>query len=278
LRFFQRFTYELTKTFHIACALIAVLTISLHIAWPGEDSIYLILGASLWGVSLIARSIIILYRSFGSKAFIVGYTGDNDVTQIVLHMRRPWKFGPGQYAYLRIPHISATAIFQSHPFFLVWWDQARGEAIFLVSPRRGFTRSLLAHRSGWIDKVTNQTIGHIQRQLKAKAMSVLIEGPYGRSKNLGTYGTVLMVATGIGIAGHLPYIRYLVEAHANRLVVTQKVRLHWEMTRECKSETPRRHQQSTDGTDHRHWVSRWMAELIASDIHHVGFLNRWWKH
>ncbi|KAG0642728.1 hypothetical protein HOY80DRAFT_1103328, partial [Tuber brumale] len=85
-------------------------------------------------------------------------------------------------------------------------------AVFLIQPRKGFTRSLLT-------------------LTKSRAF---IEGPYGDEKNLGQYGTIVMLATGIGIAAHLPYLKRLLEEYRKCKILTQRISVHWEMERECK--------------------------------------------
>src|SRR5438034_115156 len=65
-------------------------------------------------------------------------------------------------------------------------------------------------------------------------MKATIEGPYGNELNLGSYGTVLLFATGIGIAGQLPYVKQLLEGYHNCKVKTRRIALFWETDSECK--------------------------------------------
>ncbi|KAI0190540.1 hypothetical protein F4808DRAFT_465644 [Astrocystis sublimbata] len=81
----------------------------------------------------------------------------------------------------------------------------------------------------------------------------LIEGPYGRSLSLGEYGTVLLLATGVGIAGQLPYVKELLELYKNCQAKTRRVVLFWELDTEV----------------HRHWVKDWMDELLALDRDYI---------
>ena len=81
----------------------------------------------------------------------------------------------------------------------------------------------------------------------------MIEGPYGQCDDLGSFGTVIMIATGLGIAAQIPYIRHLLEAHQNREVRAQKIALYWQMR----------------SRDHRYWVSQWMDELMDMDKNSV---------
>jgi NAD(P)H-flavin reductase len=46
-------------------------------------------------------------------------------------------------------------------------------------------------------------------------MRAIVEGPYGRELYLETYGTVLLFATGIRIAGQLPYVTQLLKGYYN---------------------------------------------------------------
>ena len=142
---------------------------------------------------------------------------------IAVDIRRPWKFGPGQYAYLTIPRVSTAAVFQSHPFTITWWDESHRKAFFLVSPQNGFSRNLLLYRSNLIEarqEFFGKWVG-----LKP-SLTTVVEGPYGQSDDLGSFGTVIMIATGLGVAAQIPCIRHLLEAHQNREVRTQNIILY----------------------------------------------------
>jgi NAD(P)H-flavin reductase len=58
---------------------------------------------------------------------------------------------------------------------------------------------------------------------------VLVLGPHGRSYNFRSYGTVLMIATDVGIAGILPYIQSLVEASRRRQAMVRRVEVIWQV-------------------------------------------------
>lgn len=74
--------------------------------------------------------------------------------------------------------------------------------------------------------------------MMATTLRTIVEGPYGLSDlKLGSYGTVLMVATGLGIASQLPYIKHLLDAHHSRSVTTQKIKLFWEVQMEGSTHT-----------------------------------------
>lgn len=201
--------------------------------------IYLILGISILGAAIALHIALSVYRnivrgSFAGRAEIQQLS--DDALQVSLKVRRPWKFEAGQYIYLCVPGVSFCAWFQYHPFAVSWWHRDENgdtEVVFLIQPRKGFTRNL--------------------KRYAGSSLRAFIEGPYGIEKDLGAYGNVVLFATGIGIAGHLPYIRRLLEGHNNREVKTGRISLFWQIDKECD-----------EG-----WVNKWMKELLKLDEHYV---------
>jgi NAD(P)H-flavin reductase len=112
-----------------------------------------------------------------------------------------------------------------HTFVIAWWDDEDQEPqsiSLLVQPRSGLTSKFHElHMTG--------------------KYFTLIDGPYGPDnsggmiRDLGDYGHLFMVATGIGIAAQIPYIKELLEAQRYGLVRTQRITLIWQsdMTRQC---------------------------------------------
>ncbi|PVH68769.1 hypothetical protein DL98DRAFT_205439 [Cadophora sp. DSE1049] len=80
-------------------------------------------------------------------------------------------------------------------------------------------------------------------------MRAIVEGPCGRELHLESYGTVLLFATGIGIAGQLPYVTQLLEGYHNYEVKGSRIALFWEMDSEL----------------HSAWVGDMMKELLKKD-------------
>jgi len=155
---------------------------------------------------------------------------------VSLKLRKPWEFKAGQYIYLCIPGVSFCAWFQYHPFVVSWWQRNENgdtKVVLLVQPRKGFTRDI--------------------KKYAGSSLKAFIEGPYGSEKDLGSYGNVVLFATGIGIAGQLPYIRRLLEGHNNREVKTGRISLFWQVNKECD-----------EG-----WVNEWMKQLLKLDKHYV---------
>lgn len=239
--FVRRVAFEGARAIHLTMAHAAVASLIVHIAREGSNvlcKVYLLAAVSCWMAVLLARAVYTVYRSRGTQGYILGYEGDETVVQLVVDFKRPWQLEPGQFAYITIPAISSTAALQSHPFQVAWWDQSLGRAFFLISARKGFTRNLLHHRSAWLKQRTT-TINNTNDWLgTATPVRTIIEGPYGLYEDLRAYGTVLMIATGLGVASQLPYIKHILDGHMNREARTQKISLFWQIRQERTRSIP----------------------------------------
>ena len=139
---------------------------------------------------------------------------------LVVHARIPrgWNVRAGQYVYLWVPGASPLSFMQSHPFIITQWNgegSVSDKITMLLKVRNGFTRHLAecAPRSG---------------------MRAVVDGPYGEASCYGQYGTVLLLATGIGIVAHIPHVKEILQGHKDRAVQTRQVMLVWQVDREGK--------------------------------------------
>jgi NAD(P)H-flavin reductase len=66
-------------------------------------------------------------------------------------------------------------------------------------------------------------------------LRAFIDGPYGARYGFGEYGTVVMLASGIGIAGHMPYVKDLIRAYNSCEARTRRVLLIWRVDDERES-------------------------------------------
>lgn len=209
-----------------------VASIYVHIA-PRDPftppSVYLFSAACLQIVLSFLRFGQVLYRNVKHKEpftrakvrtliFKRRYGSDIPVTDAVhvhVQLPRPWRPQAGQYVYF------STSFAQSHPFYVSWWyrdTKGHDFVVLIVQRRKGFTRNLLLRAMNSFDT------GDGQR--------AVIEGPYGNELDLTSYGTVLLFATGIGIAAQLPYVRVLLESYHNYDVKSRKIALFWEIDSE----------------------------------------------
>lgn len=232
--------YEAFSNLHLLFASVAIGAIYLHV--PSRvllepPVVYLIAAVSLQVFIAALQLGQVLYRNvrYGKQinrasirtiTFKRPYERDSPVSDAVhVHVRlsRPWKLEAGQYVYLCIPGVSYTLFAQLHPFYVSWWyrdDDGNDCVVFIIQRQRGFTKNLLLH--------TGDDFGDDSE------MRAVIEGPYGTELKLDSYGTVLLFATGIGIAGQLPYVEKLLEGYHNCEVKTRRIALFWEVESECK--------------------------------------------
>lgn len=87
-----------------------------------------------------------------------------------------------------------------------------------MEPRRGITRRLL-----YYSKEAEKAGGSISPCL------VLFTGPHGTSTSVGKYETVLMIASGLGIAAQLPYLKKLIYGYNTCRTQTRRVHLVWQL-------------------------------------------------
>ncbi|KAH8748345.1 hypothetical protein BGZ57DRAFT_739465, partial [Hyaloscypha finlandica] len=78
-----------------------------------------------------------------------------------------------------------------HPYMVAWWYPYDKDQDVVT----GFTQSLPSGSS----------------PSQPTELRAIVEGPYGKEIHLDEYGIVLLFATGIGIAGQLPYVKQLLE-------------------------------------------------------------------
>jgi hypothetical protein len=125
---------------------------------------------------------------------------------------------PGQYINLWIPSISFWSFLQSHPFVVA--SCADGEQTtleLLIGPQKGLTSKYLRNSI------------NISGSASADLRLALFSGPHGLSAPLADFETVLLVASGLGIATQLPYLRHLIRGYNDFQVRTRRIHLVWQL-------------------------------------------------
>jgi predicted ferric reductase len=193
---------------------------------------YLKAACILWGLDRALRLARLMYRNVGRKmteAHVEALPGD--AVRVTIRMTRPWTFKPGQHLYLYVPSIG---LWTSHPFTISW--AADGHSVSydgdekLPIHRQDIyqaekTMSLIIRaRTGFTDSLLKKAIAAPEKSFTTKA---LVEGPYGKIDTLGSYGTVVLVAGGVGITHPVPYVKELVAGYANGTVATRRITLVW---------------------------------------------------
>ncbi len=97
---------------------------------------------------------------------------------------------------------------------------------FLVKPEDGLTRTMhqRAHEVKSFDFVEDPKCLPMENSYLA-----WISGPHGSGAPVGEYGSVLMIATGIGIAAQLPYLKELIWGFNHCETRTRRIHLVWEL-------------------------------------------------
>ena len=169
-----------------------------------------------------------------------------------LRVARPWHFSPGQHLYITIPSIG---LWTSHPFSVAWSEEESGadSEKGLALDRQdlltnfGTTVSLVVRRrTGFTNKLFQKAEASPNGRIALKA---LVEGPYGSTQNLQSYGTVLLFAGGVGITHQVPFVRDLIAGFANGTVAARRVCLVWVI----------------QSPEHLEWIRPWMTSILAMD-------------
>lgn len=188
----------------IHSSLSIVILVALWFHLPKSPTWYYIGVISAWSLVLISRILLAGYQGI-ARADIQDVGGAFKVT---LKVTRLWNFKAGQYLYLRALDTANFMLLQSHPFCIVWWE--KNTISLLVQQQTGISRDLHL-----LDK-----------------RSMLLEGPYGYEQKFGKFSHVVLLATDIGVAAILPYLKDLVTGHTNP---TQKIFFIWIVSKDCMS-------------------------------------------
>jgi hypothetical protein len=88
----------------------------------------------------------------------------------------------------------------------------------------GFTKSLydLLPDKSKLDPEDRGQIIVLGEVMTTRNVKALIDGPYGKKIKLESYGVVLLLASGAGIAVQLPYIRQVLKSSQEWDATTQK--------------------------------------------------------
>ncbi|KAH3511103.1 hypothetical protein KXV55_002475 [Aspergillus fumigatus] len=199
----KRRMYELFLRAHQGCAIFALYAIWKHVS-SSQSKRWVLLLAILSAVTGGLQFIRIIYRNIPRVKFLTENCGA-DALRLTLSLPRPWRIRAGQRVYVSIPRAGLLYMFHPHPFTIAWWEGdgngGMSSITLIVRARSGFTKKLL-------DRIESGCEGW-----------AWIDGPYGPSRDsifgyspeVGDYGHILMVATGMGIVAQLPYIKELVD-------------------------------------------------------------------
>ena len=213
---FRHYQHELFQKSHYFMAIAILYTAWRHLDdAPRSRRLFVYLAAGVFVILVLLRISRLLLRNVtrskaGGSTVV---TQIQDTVRVQIKVPRPWKIRAGQYVYIWMSGVSFWSTFQSHPFVISWWDDVQGKGVniyLLISPRSGFTGKLLRHTG-------------------SRALSCWIDGPYGLWLNAADYGSVLMFATGIGIAAQVPYVKEILQMRRESKARTQNISLIWQL-------------------------------------------------
>ncbi|KAJ5639159.1 uncharacterized protein N7484_007021 [Penicillium longicatenatum] len=218
--------YEIFVLTHTGCALTSIYGIWCHVRSDnGSLSKFPLAYLCIFALTRTIQLSRMIYRNITIGTIpvrLVMSHFEGNIARITLSVPRPWTVRAGERINLGVPRVGIFYSFQAHPFAISWWEENdKGRAVsisFLIRPRSGFTKKLL------------------KRIEPNRECGAWVDGPYGPSSidwkggtSAGDYGHIFMVATGIGIAAQLPYIKEVLHGHENAQVCTQRISLVWQI-------------------------------------------------
>ncbi|KAF2403670.1 hypothetical protein EJ06DRAFT_287357 [Trichodelitschia bisporula] len=247
--------YEVFLHFHQALAALAIGGLWVHLE-KFQHQREIIMGVlAIWCAERVIRLVRLIYRNVSgspTKAEVELLPGD--AVRLTLHMPRPWRFAPGQHAYLYIPSIGWWS---SHPFTVAWSEDSvsdveieKGLSVSTVSrldvlaPRKATISFIIRRRTGFTEKLYSRAVREPGGRFVTSAFA---EGPYGDGHLMHSYGTCILFAAGVGITHQVPHVRDLVIGYNNGTVAARRVTLIWII----------------QAPEHLEWIRPWMTEILA---------------
>ena len=245
--------YETFKYLHIALVILVIVGIYYHLNFANLPQLTLLYGAiAIWIAERTWRLLTVIYRNFGnggSKALVEALPGN--ACRVTIEMARPWRFKPGQHAYLYMPSVG---LLTSHPFSVAWSEETQDLSHEKIAMNRHDIQAMqqtsmsfiIRARTGFTNKLFKKAEASVDGKFSTRAFA---EGPYGGMHMMHSYGTVMLFAGGVGITHHVPHVRDLVAGYANGTVATRKIVLVWII----------------QSPEHMEWIRPWMTSILAMD-------------
>ena len=267
--------YEWFLNSHTLLAIAALAAAWVHVP-PGRPAkLFLRIGICLWAIVTAIHWLLFAFRNFAlrrpfARATATAFSdADLSAFRVDITVPRPWRVRAGQSIFLSIPGLGVFKGLRGHPFMISWWTRdGKGLSLsLLVQTRAGFTGEL----SRRAENSRLEQKGLRKGKHEAEDLLAFIDGPYGTPHNFGEYGTVVMIASGTGIAGHMPYIKDLIIGNINCEVRTRRVFLIWQMDRESEYDKGSHVVRNADQNEgQKGWVKAWIDEAFEND---TGFVQ-----
>ncbi|KAL5336582.1 ferric reductase like transmembrane component-domain-containing protein [Aspergillus crustosus] len=242
--------YEIFLHLHLLLAVMAFAGLWYHLR--GLTQQYVLLATIvIWGLERAARLGSLIWRNWGKHRTTANVELlPGNVARVNVALARTWKFRAGQYMYLYIPSLG---LWTSHPFSVAWTspeetsiadkrDSSDSFNLLLNEKPRTTVSFLIKRRDGFTCKLLRKAVDSEDCQFNATAFA---EGPFGGLHSLNSYGTVVLIAGGVGITHPMSYMHQFMEAFTARSTAVRRINLIWVVR----------------SLDHLSWIHPWMTSL-----------------
>lgn len=214
---FRKPSYELFLRTHQAMAVLLIYSLWRHL--PSASifpRFYLYLSIAMFSFTSFLQCSIILFRNgvFRHRCPRAHITHDSGAVKVRICLQKPLRIEAGQYMSLWIPSVSFSSFLQTHPFTVISWSSKKQDTLdFLIEPRRGITQDFIHHAKNG----------------SGSNLLAIFSGPHGASVDISEYENILMVASGFGIAAHLPYLKKMIHGYNSREIRARRIHLVWQI-------------------------------------------------
>ncbi|QMW37012.1 hypothetical protein G4B11_000248 [Aspergillus flavus] len=227
---FRRRSYEIFLRGHqILTGLFVYGTWQHLLAQRRPPSIYLFIALSIFALTSFLQLVIFLYRNGllagrGCPRAVVSFSvsGSTEKSSAVTAIRirillpRSMRVRPGQYINLWLPSVSLRSWMQTHPFTVTSWSRDHQDTMeLLVQPRHGLTADLLRYAP----TVAEGSVSFL----------AFFTGPHGISEHVDRYESVLVIASGFGIATVIPYLKKMIYGYNTCTSQVRRLHLVWQV-------------------------------------------------
>ena len=138
-----------------------------------------------------------------------------------------------------------------------WWDEVNGVAssIYLLVAERG--------KRGFSNRFPKLLEDEHERN--PRGLRAWIDGPFGSPPDFAQYGTVLLIATGIGIATQLPFLKEIVKASSEWTTNNRRLFCMWELEHEGELSNDDCLMNADLIEADVDWVKAWIDEILDED-------------
>lgn len=227
-RWFRQWSYEIFLRGHQFLAGFCVYSTWQHLK-SSRSRLYLLIALGLLGLNLLLQLTTLLYRNGlfarrGSPRAIVTFSTNKaknsgllvNAIHIRISLPRPIRVEPGQYINIWMPSVSLWSWTQSHPFTVVSWSKdAQNSIELLVQPCSGLTADLCRYAPD----AAGSSLSFL----------ALFTGPHGLSEDVGRYETILVLASGSGIAAVIPYLKKTIYGYNTCTSQARRLHLVWQV-------------------------------------------------